>query len=535
MARYILYARKSSESEDRQVLSVDSQIRELQGVARGRGLEIASVLSESMSAKAPGRAVFGRMMKEIARSGVAGILCWKLDRLARNPVDGGALIWAVDSGKVREIVTREKRFSNSGDDKFLMQLEFGMAKKYVDDLSDNVKRGNRAKLEQGWVPGIPPLGYMNERAAKTIVPDPERFSLVRQIWDLVLAGHSPAEVLLIANEDWEFRTPKYRRVGGNPLGQSTLYRMLSNPFYYGLIPRNGEFYPGAHEPMITKEKFDRVQEILGRPNRRTRKRHQFAYTGLIRCGECGASVTAEHKKNRFGSRYVYYHCTKRKSGVNCSQGSIEVRALEEQLNRFLERLAIDEETYAWALETLRSLEKESKNEDLSLHASLNDALQKNKAEIDALLDLRLRGLLTDDEYAQKKRRLAEQQLDVRRRMLHPADSANHWFEPAQRTLIFAKEAPNRFAAASDDEKREILIALCSNPVLTDKKLRISAQEPFRLASESTLTSSWQARLEAIRTWFINNPDVIRWPRFLEKSMAQWGRKSRRRRVAPTGG
>jgi site-specific DNA recombinase len=149
MSNYIIYARKSTESEDRQVLSIDSQVKELKALAQSLGLEIGEILSEAQSAKAPGREVFSRLMKRAYQGQVKGIISWKLDRLARNPLDGGNLIWALEEKKIEEIVTPQRTFSNTGNDKFWMQLEFGMAKKYVDDLSDNVKRGNRAKLELG--------------------------------------------------------------------------------------------------------------------------------------------------------------------------------------------------------------------------------------------------------------------------------------------------------------------------------------------------------------------------------------------------
>lgn len=328
MPAYIVYARKSTESEDRQVLSIDSQIRELTDHAHSRGITVARVLSESRSARAPGRGVFAQMMDEISKGDVAGVICWKLDRLARNPIDGGTIIWALEQGTLKEIVTPQRAFTNNGDDKFWMQLEFGMAKKYVDDLSQNVKRGNRAKLEQGWLPGVPPLGYVNDLAQKTIVPDPDRFPLVRKMWDMLLAGKSVSEIHETANEVWGFRTRKHKRIGGKRLAESALYKMFGNPFYFGLIVRNGDSYPGAHKPMISKDEYDRAQEILGRPNRPPQKQHEFGFTGLIRCGECGAAITAENRTNRYGSRYTYYHCTKRRPGVRCRQKTIRVEELE---------------------------------------------------------------------------------------------------------------------------------------------------------------------------------------------------------------
>jgi len=248
--KYLIYVRKSSESEDRQVLSIDSQVKELKDWARRSNLQIAEIISESKSAKAPGRPGFNSLMRKIYKSKANGILCWKLDRLARNPLDGGSLIWAVEEGKIQEIATPQRSFNNTGNDKFWMQLEFGMAKKYVDDLSDNVKRGLRAKLEQGWLPGPPPLGYLNDKASRTIVKDPERFPLVRKLWNLVASGvHSPSQVLEIANDQWGLRTRQTRCLGNKPMSHSTLYRIFHNPFYYGVIQRHGQLFAGAHEPM----------------------------------------------------------------------------------------------------------------------------------------------------------------------------------------------------------------------------------------------------------------------------------------------
>lgn len=534
MSRYLLYARKSSESEDRQVLSIDSQIKELKDLARTRGFGVVSVLQEARSAKAPGRPVFGKMMAEISRGRADGILCWKLDRLARNPVDGGALIWALDEGKLTEIATREKSFTNKGDEKFWMQLEFGMAKKYVDDLSDNVKRGNRAKLEQGWLPAVAPPGYLNDRATRTIVDDAARFDRCREIFELVLAGRSVNEIVVIADEDWHLRTVQRHRTGGTLLSKSMIYRMLGNPFYYGLIVRNGESYVGAHRPMITKAEFDRIQEILGRPNRRAYEKHDFAYTGMIRCGECGASVTAENKVQRHGHRYVYYHCTKRLAGHQCSQPSVEVKALEAQIAEALGRIAIDGEMLDWAIRYLRELQGKTSEKSSAVRESLASGLRDIRKEADALLDVRLRGLVSDDEYAAKKQALVEKEIRVKERVAHEETSATRWFEPAAKTCFFANQAPKLFPKASNVEKREIVISLGSNLVLRDKVLRMSAQKPFLMIEKGRRSSGWCATTNRLRTWFIHHADHITWPSFCENWAAKLRRRGKRRTSPAVG-
>lgn len=483
MPTTILYARKSSESEDRQVRSIDSQVRELKEHATTRGFTITRILSEARSAKAPGRPVFGEMMEAIGRGNADSILCWKLDRLARNPVDGAALIWALDQGKLQQIETRERVYVNRSDDKLWMQLEFGMAKKYVDDLSDNTKRGLRAKLEQGWMPGIARLGYLNDPITKTQIPDATRFPLVRRIFDLLLAGRAPMEVFTIARNDWGLRMRKFKKIGGGPLSRTAFYRIISDPGYYGMNVWNGVAYPGAHEPMLSKDEFDRVQNHLGRPNRKHHKRYLFAYTGLIRCGECGAAVTAEEKVNRYGSRYVYYHCTKRLPGVRCSQRVIQDNALDNQINEWLGTLHVDDAFRDWAIRQLTTMRGDEARSARAIAQSRNEAAQGIQKHLDALLDIRLRGLLSDDEFARKKEALVSEQLRLRAQIAEERENDPSWFEPARRAIMFANLAPKRFAASSREEKREVLIAVGSNPVLTDRILRIQPKKPFHLMAE----------------------------------------------------
>jgi DNA invertase Pin-like site-specific DNA recombinase len=483
-SHYLLYARKSSESEDRQALSIESQIRELTDYARTHNLVIAGVLSESRSAKTPGRPVFGELLRRLSAKEATGILCWKLDRLARNPIDGGAIIWAVDQGGISDIVVPGKSFSNRGDDKFWMQLEFGMAKKYVDDLSDNTKRGIRAKLEQGWLPGLPPLGYLNDVRNHTIVADPERFPIIRRVWQAILGGQSPMRVFGRLTAEWGLLTRPGRRLGSKPLTLSGFYRVLSNPFYHGLIIRKGESYPGAHEPMITKEEFDRAQEILGRPNRPPRRRHLFPFIGLIRCAECGCAITAEEVTNRWGSRYAYYRCSKRRRAVRCAQPGVRAEALEVQIVEQLAQLQVPDSLRDWVLGQVKEIagaEVEVHRGRIADLAREYEAAHRRTAD---LLDLRLRGILSDAEFLAKKHELSNEEIRFKAELDRVRESpVPSWFDPARSAVAFASLALDRFQTATVDGKREIVLTLGSHHTLRDRILTLETERPFRLMSE----------------------------------------------------
>ena len=270
MHKYFIYCRKSSEAEDRQVLSIESQTRELVQIAAKLGVPVVEILTESKSAKEPGRPVFNAMMQRLYRGEAAGIICWKLDRLARNPVDGGSIIWAIKQHGIR-VLTPAQSYAREDDNIILMYIEFGMAQKYVDDLSKNVKRGLRTKVENGWFSGVAPPGYLNHTDKQTgsniIVPDPERFPLIRRMWDLMLTGlYTPPQIATIANEKWGFRTRKTRKNGGRPLCRSASYLIFNRPFYYGEFESpegSGQWYRGKHEPMVTEDEYDQVQRRLG--------------------------------------------------------------------------------------------------------------------------------------------------------------------------------------------------------------------------------------------------------------------------------
>jgi site-specific DNA recombinase len=477
--RCLVYCRKSTEDEDRQVMSIPSQQDELAArFPESDHVEIVERAEESMSAKEPGRIVFNRLLDRIEAGEADCLIAWAPDRLARNSIDGGRIIYLLDRGLIRDLKFATWSFENNAQGKFMLQIAFAQSKHYSDNLSDVIKRGNRAKLERGWVPSGYRIGYIRCALTNTTIPDPTLFPLVRRMFDLFLSGaHRPAEIVRIAGEDWGMRTPQRKRIGGKPIALSSFYKMLCNPFYAGVILWNGTVYQGLHQPLVSLAEFDQIQRLLGRAHQERPQKHSFPFTGLMRCGACGLMITAEHKRNRYGSFYTYYHCTKRMMGPRCQEPSIRAADLDTQIAGFLGSLVVPEVVERAVLAVVRASEGEAAEEREARLISLERALQSAERQLKELTGLRLRQILTDGEFMVERARLEGEQLRLREQMAR-AQKAAPRFEPLEELFSFRKYAVDWFRAANDADKRLIFKIAGSNPVLTGKKLSVEATKPF---------------------------------------------------------
>jgi site-specific DNA recombinase len=515
--KYFLYCRKSSESEDRQVLSIESQRSEMERLRAGwNDVEIVRTFEESFSAKAPGRPIFDEMLKRIEAGEAEGIIAWHPDRLARNSIDGGRIIYLLDTKSLKDLRFASFSFENNSQGKFMLSIIFGYSKYYVDNLSENVRRGMRAKTQKGWLSGIAPLGYLNDKENKTIVPDPERFSLIEQAWGLMLTGaYSPRRIWEIAVRDWGLLTLKRKRIGGNSISLSVIYKIFNNPFYAGLLEFEGRQIPGKHTPMVTVEEFERVQTLLGAPMR-PRQTRIFAYTGLIRCGECGFAVTAEEKVNRHGSHYIYYHCTKRNLKQPCSQSYLRLESIEQQIADFLREITPPPKLHEWAVarcqRVIQSAERDQKAQEQSLQVKRSVTTK----ELANLTTLRVRDLLSDAEFLERRREVERTLITVDQR-LETMQKAKDRFEPSMKLISFNESLVSRFAEADIQTKRLILTTVGSNLRLVDKKLNIDACKPFRRWSDNSNSSTMRAFVRDVTTFYVRNAPDAQW---LNESMAK---------------
>lgn len=309
MFKYFLYTRKSTDDEGRQILSIESQLMELREFAKKENITIIKEFTESKTTKQPGREVSNEMLKFIEKSQADGIIAWHPDKLARNSVDGGKIIYLIDTGKIKDLKFPTYKFDNSAYGKFILTIAFGQSKYYVDNLSENTKRGLRQKLRRGEWPGWAPVGYLNDLKTHTVVLDPDKYKLIKKIFELYATGRYPIRRLVEVAKEISLSGKS-----GKDLSKSEGELILKNPFYYGVFRYKGEIYEASHPPIISKHLFDKVQRIFEERSNPTReKTHSFVFRGFIKCGECGGMITAEKKKGK----YVYYHCTKRIT--KCSQ------------------------------------------------------------------------------------------------------------------------------------------------------------------------------------------------------------------------
>lgn len=337
--RYCLYARKSSESDERQAMSIDSQLAEMRALADRDGLDVVCELQESHSAKDSGkRPIYNQMLKGLANNEYDAILTWAPDRLSRNAGDLGSIVDLMDQGKLLHIKTFSQTFTNNPNEKFLLMILCSQAKLENDNKSINVKRGIKAKCEMGWRPGVAPLGYINRTfgGVSDIIPDPERYEAITEAFYKASRGWSGRRI-----KEWLDEQGITTR-NGKPVPVSSLLAMLVNPFYYGEFQYpegpEGRWYKGAHKPLISRELWDEVQQSRG-ANKGIWGSKQFAFRGLINCGQCGAMFTAQEKfkklKNGEYNRHVYYSCTRR-IDPNCQERYINEIDLCRILQEFVE-------------------------------------------------------------------------------------------------------------------------------------------------------------------------------------------------------
>ncbi|MCL5431899.1 MAG: recombinase family protein [Patescibacteria group bacterium] len=550
--KYIGYARKSSEdNKERQAASLPDQLYIIDGLKDKLGLKIKDVLQESKSAHTPEQRDAFKGMVEAIKSGEANaIVTWHANRLARNPVDGGYIIFLMDSGKLLEIVTPSRTYHNTPEDKFMLGLEFSLSKKDSDDKSIVVSRGLEKKCRDGWRPGWAPIGYLNDKRTESgfrkIYVDQERLPFVKKIFELFLAGNSVRAIHRTACKEWHLMTRQHKRIGGHLLSESEIYRILNNPFYCGRFEYpvdSGKWHnnnPGL-ERVISEEVFNQVQVKLGNVSQKTTS-HNYAYGHTLRCGNCGSGVVIDGKwqvicsrcRKKFQltrknpdrcpqcslliaempqsriSHYIYHRCH-RHTDTSCKELSVSEKQLEKQIDRRLAEVELNPKFLEWAIEQIRRMHEDEKGFRESTIEATKNAYDDARKRLDNLVALKISpgnsdgSLLNDEEFKSRKVPLEEEIRNIESQLTNIDDRMIRANNKTVEAITFAAEAREKFNNTTDPKvKRDIFVGLCgSHPTLLDKTVNFDAPFYFEKIVEMKKSAPMIGKMVASNDWSLD--------------------------------
>lgn len=418
----------------------------------------------------------------------------KCDRLTRNLKDTVLAYDLVNNYDITFVFTRDNFTLNKSSNshaKFQFDIKAVLAKNYVDNLSDEVKKGQRGMLEEGkWPGGATPTGY--KKISKELFPDEPRASFIRKTFEYYASGSHSIKSLKKKLDEEGFKSQN-----GKPLTRSNIHNILINPIYHGMMLWNGQLYPGKHPQLIDKQLFDRVQEML----RRTKNgelipvyaKHEFTYRGLVACGECGYKITAEEKtKTNKGNgkvhRWVYYHCTHFK---DCSQyGMVREEKIEEQIVDLLSNLSLGYHTTEWLKRKL----KESHQEEIEFRENalqdLNVRHNLVKKRLDQLYDDKLDDVIDDSVYSRKREQYLKEQTDILERIKSHTIADQKYVDFGCLVFDVANRAAKIYQVRKPEEKRYLLNFVFSNLYLKDKNLQFRFNSIFQAVLQYQKTKNW---------------------------------------------
>ena len=462
--KYIIYTRKSTEDEDRQILSIESQFAELREFAAKEKLEIVGpTFVETKTAKEPGRTKFAEMLKQIEQGKADGILSWHPDRLARNAVDGGKIIHLIDKGIIKSLKFPTFWFEPTPQGLFMLQTAFGQSKYYVDNLKENVTRGMRQKVRNGVWPLWAPLGYLNNPITRGIDVDTKKAVLIKRMFKVYAAGNYTLKEI----SEW------CKKVGlksnlDNDISPSQVQTILQNIFYIGLMKYKGEVFEGKHKPIISKELFDKAQEVLKERGKPQKIKHNFAFLGLMKC-PCSAAITAEKKIKSSGREYVYYRCTKKK-GPCPEKHFLREEQLIEQIKNYLQKVSLSNQGTEKVLAELEKDKLKAKEETKILVQNLKKELGGIETKLEKLLDVYLNEVISTEEYTSRKQKILTQKLELQEKIQDFEQKGLSWLEPAREFVLKLNYAEKLRNSDNFPEMETFLKNIGSNHILHNQKL-----------------------------------------------------------------
>lgn len=400
--KYFIYCRKSSEEETKQVQSLETQEKNLLEYAANHHLDIVEVIKESRSAKTDGnRPLFSSMLERIENNEAQGILVLHTDRLSRNGIESGRIVKLFEEGYLQEIITPTRTY-NSVSDMLYIDFDFVFAAHYSRNLSIRVKEGNKTKLEKGEYPGMAPLGYFNKNAK--IYPDPTRMKYIQKAFELYNTGqYSLKEIADILYKEG-LRT----RLAQKKVHRSLIQRTLRNPFYCGIIKRNGTLYKGVHKSLVSKALFDQVNNRLDGKNRAKHHTHQFLYRPFLLCAVCQCKLTASLKKGK----YTYYYCTNGKRKCEEHKKYLSESEMEMLVKKHLTKFTLKKDMADLSLDLYIEDLKNEYRDKVSVKEVITKRIEQIDKKLDNLLNLKLDENVDLKNYKEKQKELKNEKIEL---------------------------------------------------------------------------------------------------------------------------
>jgi site-specific DNA recombinase len=487
MMKSVVYARVSSKEQEQEGYSIPAQLKLLVEYASKSSMVIIKEFVDVETAKKAGRTQFNEMLKFLAENkDVKHILVEKTDRLLRNITDYATIDQLMTFNDLTLHLVKENialsRDSRSNE-KFIFGIKALMAKNYIDNLSEETKKGQREKAEQGTFPSLAPVGYLNYvdgKGRKSIRVDEEMAPHIQRMFDLYATGNYSLSTLRkeMLKDGFNYRS-------GKSFHRSHVEKILKNEFYTGVFYWDGKKYANAtHPPLIDQFIFNRVQSVLRNPYKNKSRKDLFPYSNLIKCAKCGCALTGQIQKERF----IYYHCTGYKG--NCHTPYLRQEVIETQFGELLKSIKLSpqetENVYQGMKESLKD-KMEYHNEAIKTLEQKIAILQKR---IDAAYIDKIDGQIPEAFWRDQTDRWLKEKEDAAFRLLAHQKSDTHYLASARIVLELSNKAYDLFMKQDSAEKRKLVNILLLNSSFDGKVLEFTLRKPFDTVMECKKSANW---------------------------------------------
>ena len=486
LQRAVLYARVSSKEQEKEGFSIPAQLKLLNKYAADKRFEVVQDYVDVETAKKSGRTGFTEMIQFLRKeargkplSPCKTLLVEKTDRLYRNLKDWVTLDdldLEIHFVKENVILSQESRSS----EKFMHGIKVLMAKNYIDNLSEETKKGMIEKAEQGIYPSFAPLGYINVECdgKRFVQPDPVVSLQVRQLFEWYATGNYSLLELTSKAHDEGFAFRK----SNQKIPKSVVHKILKNPLYHGEFRWAGKTYRGVHEPLVSRELFERVQEVMDEKGRRKtgQQKYNWAFQGILSCGHCGCALVAEIKKKQ----YVYYHCTGNKG--KCPEKWVREEEIAKQFGQAIGAIKMDNDVLGWIIAALKESHADTRKYHADRVTDFQAQYDKLQRWLDAMYEDKLDGRIDQDFYDRKSSSWKSEQDEILRKIERLQNANRSYLDEGIKLLELAQRAVVLYEKQTELEKRRIINFVCSNSIWKDGRLHANYRQPFDILVENNL-------------------------------------------------